>query len=491
MNIHPKNIQPKFISPKEITPSPIGLHDIRNGLVLDFPFNEGGNGYYKFDGVDDYFTGTIPAGTTIVTQQGTSTLTLSENRIDGTAGTLSYLELSNGSIYNFENGNLSDLSGNGNDLTNHGAIFHQTAIDQSNKEPYMYGDGVDDEVAIPSNPISGDFRIDIDLEYKHYGLMFLGGSGDQKVGRWSNKLFFRLVAGGQSNNSFLEPSDGRHTISITRESGVCKYLLDGEVQGTLFTENGTVDFTTLFHAGTQRWGGKIYGYRVYANGTLQTAYNMLRKNNDDTTLPDISGNGNDGVVDGALFRNQPSNGDIVGDVKRVNLGNLRALEFNTPSTDGGYAEYKDTASLPLGKVGQDFTIVNIVKPSFFDTNQRDFFAKGTGNNHPMYIHAVLHGGEKAIRAKQYDGTNNPYAASTIDDTVPHIVHAIKRDDKIELWIDGELKDTGNALTTDISNNENCQVRDNYRGVLASPKVYLRALSDEEIRNQYLIFKKNL
>ncbi len=38
-----KKLQPKFVTPKELTPSPIGLHDIRDGLVLDFDFNENGN----------------------------------------------------------------------------------------------------------------------------------------------------------------------------------------------------------------------------------------------------------------------------------------------------------------------------------------------------------------------------------------------------------------------------------------------------------------
>lgn len=75
---------------------------------------------YVFDGVDDKLVGASVTGTTIVEKVGTATLTIGTGEITASAGTLSYLELSNGSIYQCleEDGtNCYDASGNANHLT--------------------------------------------------------------------------------------------------------------------------------------------------------------------------------------------------------------------------------------------------------------------------------------------------------------------------------------------------------------------------------------
>ena len=412
MNITPKPIGAKNVCSKEVTEHPVGLHDMRHGLVLDFPLNE-------------------------------------------TEG--------------------------------------DTAIDQSHKVPYIEGDPVDDEISIPSNPISGDFRIDVDLEYNNTETMFLGGTGDQKIGRWSNKLFFRVVNGGASNNAFLEPSNGRHTISITRESGVCKYLLDGEVQGALFTSNGNVDFTTLFHAGGQHWGGKIYGYRVYNNGVLQTAYNMLRKNNDDTTLPDISGNGNDGTVNGALFKGQPCNGDIKGDIARTNLRNLRALKFRALDYDNVSVPHSEDISFGA----EDFSYSFIIKAPLTQTydNPRVFTK---GYNYYNYKHSAT---SASLVFRTYDGTHSVYKSlgGVFDDKI-HLITIVhdRTNHKAYGYLDGEKKAVDNDTseinyeatkgTSPLLIGGNSQYLD---GFVAQPRIYNRALSDEEVQNQYLQIKSKL
>jgi len=75
---------------------------------------------WTFDGVDDKLISDSVTGTTIVEKIGTATLTIGTGEITATAGTLSYLKLSNGSEYwcNEESGSIGyDSSGNGNHLT--------------------------------------------------------------------------------------------------------------------------------------------------------------------------------------------------------------------------------------------------------------------------------------------------------------------------------------------------------------------------------------
>jgi len=74
-----------------------------------------GTNYLKFDGSTNYLTGILAGDETIISKVGTSTLTILENRIDATHGTLASFELSNGSIYSVGEGNSNFLYDRVND----------------------------------------------------------------------------------------------------------------------------------------------------------------------------------------------------------------------------------------------------------------------------------------------------------------------------------------------------------------------------------------
>ncbi len=328
---------------------PINLHDITAGRVLYLPFDEQANRYISFDGVDDYLT--ISGTPTVISFEGTATPTVSTNRIDFTAGTMSKMELSDGTIYNgslTSDGKLKDLVGN-NHATIYGAVPHDTAIDQHRAEGGMSFDGVDNYV-YADNVMLGD---DFDVTFKANKATI--GNGDQKfifyqddntnpvwqirtgnnVGGGGLRLLLQTRVGGQyltayTDNDIFTDTD-IHIIRVVKIGTSVVFYVDGDVKPSSGyvhenLEAGTNRLYVGSRAGINLFKGNMYSVSIISDGVTKLAYNFLRKNNDNTTVYDCSGNDNHATNNGAIYINQKNHGDIIGNVKRVNLGDLRALK---------------------------------------------------------------------------------------------------------------------------------------------------------------------
>lgn len=155
---------------------------------------------------------------------------------------------------------------------------------------------------------------------------FLTGNatGDtSKIGFLSGKFFIRIINGGSSDNSVVEPKDRNwHFLVITRDgSDVVRLSLDGQAQQTLFSgaaQSGNWTVRRLARSETgQQFIGSMDEIRIWAVALSDTQIANLYYRNivpstglfleylldegSGTAATDTSSTSNDGVISGATY----------------------------------------------------------------------------------------------------------------------------------------------------------------------------------------------
>ncbi|RLF92726.1 hypothetical protein DRN50_08440, partial [Thermococci archaeon] len=191
-----------------------------------------------------------------------------------------------------------------------------------------------------------------------------------------------------------------------------------------------------------------------------------------SVLHDSSGNGNDGTIHGATWT-------------EGKFGN--ALRFD------GQDDFVDCGNPPNINFGSgDFTVYFMAKPADFHNYQR-FMTKYASSPQGWIIYGDSHGKVWAnVIGTKSTAKNIPMGTYEID--AWHSYALVKTSNQIKTYMDGHLIHTFNAYVgdTDASTNlligkcgSSCVASHTYlKGLIDEVQIYNRALTAEEIKQQY-------
>jgi len=228
------------------------------------------------------------------------------------------------------------------------------------------------------------------------------------------------------------------------------------------------------------------------NGDIQLADNLCEGLTAyypmDGNANDASGNGSNGVVNGAtLTTDRHGNADS-------------AYEFDGQSNDIRIA---DSPQVDFAQ-SQDFAVAFWVKAAdiqpFTASGDNDIIEKWDGKaKSPSYPYVIRYLNQKSnnhgkIAVGRYDGDNNPSFVSTVkvnDDQFHHIVF-VKNGEQLQLFIDGNLDNTLTDRTVGNTANNSplflgrrgSPLKNQFKGVIDDLLIHNRALTEAEVQTLY-------
>ncbi|MDF1874968.1 LamG domain-containing protein [Sulfurimonas sp. SAG-AH-194-I05] len=192
-----------------------------------------------------------------------------------------------------------------------------------------------------------------------------------------------------------------------------------------------------------------------------------------STVKDITSNGNDGVIEGNVTRQ-----NFLGD----------GLSFDG---SGDLVDFGHSADYNFD-TNDSFTISLWMKASSTISAPLVILRKQEGNlvNYPYYFR---HEESGSLAVARHDGTNTPTIISTrkINDNAYHYITFLKDESTLKLYIDGVLEaSTTDTTTASTSNSDPLKIGENdFNGTLSEVSIWNTALSISNIQqNMYVSLK---
>ncbi len=195
---------------------------------------------------------------------------------------------------------------------------------------------------------------------------------------------------------------------------------------------------------------------------------------DDGTASDVSGNGNDGVIHGAVFTD---------DTPNYMLG--KSLRFD------GVNDFVDCGNGPSLNITDEITIEIWVKPADSPSANRPLVGKNDGSSLLYYYGIRANGGSSYVSMVKVGGTY--YSSPPVSLTVGQWSHLVMTYDgeSLRLYANGDFVGQNTAPSGKIEAAPSRHVYINYnsgnrwKGLIDEVRIYSQALPEQAIRQRYL------
>jgi hypothetical protein len=427
------------------------------------------------------------------------------------------------------NGNANDESGNGNDGVVNGATLTEDRF--GNAERAFSFDGIDDFIEIQDNEslelLNTDFTINVwiypqDENGNHiwYKGLSTGNNNNKYLFRWNQSQFAFHINGSGLGTGIWAYSELAETTSwrmgtIVKLGNNISFFIDGLLSSSSTFSNPIPNTTgnNVRIGGSEpngggAWFGLLDDIAIYNRALTEQEIQNLYTGT--TPLPcvslpsnlqqglvgywpfcgnanDESGNGNDGTVNGATltedrFGNANAAYGFDGVDDYINCGNNDALNLNNFSI----SVWHKLNDLPQSAIDENVLVVKS------DYNPGTLGYRIAASSEPQvaeyFIWSRLGGGGQC---GGYVNTNQPPISQVWSNIV-----AIKNQDTISIYRNGDLENTLTGVCGDFSNQRpllfGCKYDYNeilngfYDGILDDIGIWNRALTPEEVQELYTL-----
>jgi len=315
-----------------------------------------------WDGVAGILVTELVGSETVVSSGGTSTPSISAGQIDFTSGTCWDLVLSNGSVYPLQEESGSSVYDTVNGYTgtiNGGTVSVIRAGTQDVSHPFAFDGGskviaFDGASSILQSPAecnaihqTGIYDITMTCVFDDITSVELGGTAFPpnpitangiRIGLDSGSLVFVLIYDATGTRALTHSggpaiTTGLHTIRVWSTDGVTSNIqIDNDTPDTAtfdHTPSNSNTATVDYVLGATAGGGAYHLSHISADGFFEYS----GASSYGTTAPDLSGNGNDGVLTDADIVYYPALADGTDDVAGLGIRNKGGYIHNNGSFD--------------------------------------------------------------------------------------------------------------------------------------------------------------